>query len=161
MAKIIIIRNTYGGTEYLLNALEYVSDARALYRRGFGVNPYNYEEAYDQMLIVREYFGKASGNPLVHIVIAFNDEVKDLETATEYTQKCASYFSSMYQVLYCTHMKDTHCGSMHAHLVINSVSYLNGKMITTGYEEMYFFNEHVSEVTGQKFTFEFDNKALY
>ncbi|WP_295085826.1 hypothetical protein [Ruminococcus sp.] len=50
---------------------------------------------------------------------------------------------------------------MHAHLVINSVSYLNGQMITTGYEEMYFFNEYVSEVTGQKCTFEFDNKALY
>lgn len=113
------------------------------------------------MLIVREYFGKTSGNPLVHIVIAFNDDVKDLETAAEYTQKCASYFSPMYQVLYCTHMKDTHCGSMHGHIVINSVSYLNGKMITTGYEEMYFFNEYVSEVTGQKCTFEFDNKALY
>ena len=29
MAKIDIIRNTYGGLEYLLNALAYVSDDRA------------------------------------------------------------------------------------------------------------------------------------
>lgn len=30
MAKIDIIRNTYGGLEFLLNALAYVSDDRAL-----------------------------------------------------------------------------------------------------------------------------------
>lgn len=30
MAKIAIIRNTYGGTQYLQKALNYVSDKRAL-----------------------------------------------------------------------------------------------------------------------------------
>ena len=159
MAKIDIIRNTYGGLEYLLNALAYASDARSLYRGGFGVNPYNYEEAYNQMLIVRIWFNKTSGNPLVHIVIAYNDKVKELAVAAEYGKKCAEYFAGKYQVLFCTHLKDTKCGSLHTHIIINSVSYHNGQMITTGYEEMYFFCEYVAKVTGQKCAFHFDNKA--
>lgn len=161
MAKINIIRNTYGGVDYLLNALAYLSDARSLYCGGFGVNPYNYEEAYMQMLIVRKWFNKVSGNPLVHIIIAYNDKVKELAVAAVYGQKCAMYFAGKYQVLYCTHLKDTKCGSMHTHIIINAVSYQNGQMITTGYNEMFFFCEYVAKVTGQKCWFYFDNKAIY
>ena len=112
------------------------------------------------MLIVRKWFNKVSGNPLVHIVIAYNDKVTDLEVAAKYGKKCAEFFAGKYQVLYCTHLKDTECGSMHTHIVINAVSYHNGQMITTGYEEMTFFCQFVSEVTGQKCSFEFDNKAI-
>ena len=161
MAKIDIIRNTYGGLEYLLNALAYVSDDRALYRGGYGVNPYDYTKAYNQMLMTRQYFNKVSGNPLVHIVIAYNDKVKDIAVAAKYGQKCAMYFTGKYQVLYCTHLKDTDCGSMHTHIIINAVGYHSGQMIQTGYEEMYFFCQHVSKVTGQKCWFYFDNKAVY
>ena len=132
MAKINIIRNTYGGLEYLLNALAYVSDGRALYRGGLGVNPYDYKKSYIQMLIVRKWFNKLSGNPLVHIVIAYNDQVKDIAVAAMYGQKCAMYFADKYQVLYCTHLKD-----------------------------MAFFCEYVAKVTGQKCWFYFDNKAIY
>ena len=150
MAKIDIIRNTYGGLDYLQNALAYVSDERALYRGGYGVDPYNYTRAYDQMLIVRKWFNKLSGNPLVHIVIAYNDQVKDIAVAAVYGQKCAMYFAGKFQVLYCTHLKDTDCGSIHTHIIINSVGYQNAQMITTGYEEMAFFCEYVTAVTGQK-----------
>ena len=84
MAKIDVIRNTYGGLEYLQNALDYVSDDRALYRGGYGVNSYDYNMAYNQMLYIRQYFNKVSGNPLVHIVIAYNDQVKDIAVAAMY-----------------------------------------------------------------------------
>ena len=161
MAKIDIIRNTYGGLEYLQNALEYVSDDRALYRGGFGVDPYNCSNAYDQMLLTRKYFNKTSGNPLVHIVIAYNDEVKDIAVAAEYGRKCAMYFAGKFQLLYCTHLKDTLCGSLHTHIIINSVSYVNGQMIVTGWEEMNAYCQYVAQVTGQKCWFYFDNKAVY
>ncbi|WP_303821574.1 relaxase/mobilization nuclease domain-containing protein [Ruminococcus flavefaciens] len=159
MAKIDVIRNTYGGLEYLNNALGYVSDDRALYRGGYGVNPYDYSMAYNQMLYTRQYFNKVSGNPLVHIIIAYNDQVKDLATAARYGQQCAQYFSPYYQILYCTHEKDNTCGSFHTHIIINAVSYINGQMIQTGYEEMNTFCNYVSQVTGQSCRFYFDNKA--
>ena len=161
MAKIDIIRNTYGGVKYLQNALNYVSDDRALYRGGYGVNPYDSSMAYDQMLYTRRYFNKVSGNPLVHIVVAYNDDVKDIDTAAMYGQNCAYYFANKFQVLYCTHAKDFHCGYYHTHIVINSVSYINGQMITTGYEEMNAYCNYVARVIGQRCRFYFDNKAVY
>lgn len=50
MARISVIRNTYGGTQYLQNALNYVTDERALYGGGYGVNPYDSHIAYNQMI---------------------------------------------------------------------------------------------------------------
>ncbi|WP_413777963.1 relaxase/mobilization nuclease domain-containing protein [Ruminococcus sp. YRD2003] len=78
-----------------------------------------------------------------------------------YGRECARYFFNRFQLLYCTHQKDTNCGSMHTHIIINAVSYLNGQMIVTGYEEMNAFCQHVAQVTGQKCWFYFDNKAVY
>ena len=161
MAKIDIIRNTYGGMEYLKNALAYVSDGRAIYQGGYGVTPYDYRMAYEQMLYTRQFFNKVSGNPLVHIVIAYNNEVKDIETAAYYGQKCAQYFGDRFQVLFCNHMRDNNCCRFHTHVIINAVSYVNGMMITTGWEEMNAYCDYVTAVTGQKSWFYFDNKAVY
>ncbi len=161
MAKIDIIRNTYRGVNYLQNALNYVSDSRAMSGGGYGVNPYDPNIAYDQMMAVRQYFGKASGNPLVHIVVAYNNSVKDINTAARFGQQCANFFSSRFQVLYCTHKKDFHCGHFHTHIIINSVSFINGQMIQTGYNEMKSYCDFITQVTGQKSWFYFDNKAIY
>lgn len=159
MAKIDMIRNIYGGLEYLQRAVNYVTDDRALYGGGYGVDPYNTNNAYEQMLATRQYFGKLSGNPLVHIIIAYNDSVKDLITAARYGLECAKHFSDRFQVLYCTHAKDFNCGKFHTHIIINAVSYINGQMIQTGYDEMNVFCSYVSQVTGQRSWFYFDNKA--
>ncbi len=95
MAKVSIIRNTYGGTQYLQNALNYVSDSRAMYGGGYGVDPYDPNIAYDQMMATRRYFGKVSGNPLVHIVVAYNDSVKDINTAARFGQQCAQFLNRL------------------------------------------------------------------
>ena len=159
MAEIKIIRNTYGGMEYLHNSLGYISDERSLCRGGYGVDPYDYDRAYEQMLAIRQYFGKVSGNPLVHIIIAYDSSITDLETAAQNGMLCAQYFSYKYQLLYCTHEKDTFCGSFHTHIIINAVSFFNGQMISTGFEEMKDFCSYVIQITGQKCWFYFDNKA--
>ncbi len=150
MAKIDVIRNTYGGLDYLQNAVDYVSDERALYKCGFGVTPYDTATAYNQMFMTRQYFGEISGNPLVHIVIAYDDSVKDINTAASYGHQGAKFFADRFQVLYCTHEKDFHCGRFHTHIIINSVSYINSQMIQTGYNEMKSYCDYITQVTGQK-----------
>lgn len=161
MAKVSVIRNTYGGTQYLQKALNYVSDSRAMCGGGYGVNPYDSNIAYDQMMATRRYFGKVSGNPLVHIVVAYNGEVKDIETAARFGHQCAQYFANRFQVMYCSHNKDMGCSSFHTHIIINAVSYINGQMIQTGYAEMNAYCDFVTQLTGQKSCFYFDNKAVY
>lgn len=95
-----------------------------------------------------------------HIVVAYNDSVKDLNTAARFGQQCAQFFSSRFQLLYCTHEKDFQCGNFHTHIIINAVSYINGQMIQTGYGEMKAYCDFVTQVTGQKSWFYFDNKAI-
>ncbi len=161
MARISVIRNTYGGPQYLQNALNYVTDSRTMFVRGYGVNPYDPNMAYDQMMAVRQYFEKTSGNPLVHIVVAYNNSVTDIRTAARFGQQIVQLFARLFQLLYCTHEKDFQCGQFHTHIIINAVSYINGQMIRTGPKEMSEFCDYVTQVTGQKSWFYFDNKAVY
>lgn len=161
MAKIDVIRNTFGGLQYLQNAVNYVTDERALYGGGYGVNPYDSCAAYNQMMLTRQYYGKVSGNPLVHIVIAYDGNVRDIKTAARFGQQCAQYFSRRFQILYCTHYKDMGGSSFHTHIIINAVNYINGQMIHTGYDEMNAYCSFVTQVTGQKSWFYFENKDVY
>lgn len=111
------------------------------------------------MTAVKIYYNKRSGNPLIHIVISYGSEVKDIETAVSYGKKCAEYFASDYQIKYSTHKKDAGCSSYHTHIVINSVSYKDGHMFNSGYDNMNSFCEYVADVTGQKTQLHFKNKA--
>lgn len=77
MANIDVIRNTYGGMCYLENAIQYVQDERANYLDSFGVSAYSLPMAMNQMVATRRYFGKVSGNPLVHVVISYDSSVTE------------------------------------------------------------------------------------
>jgi hypothetical protein len=50
MVTVKLIRNTNGGLDYLFRACRYADNTeRAIYVNGFGVNPYNLNDAYDRM----------------------------------------------------------------------------------------------------------------
>jgi len=86
---------------------------------------------------------------VVHIVVSYNESVKDIITATRLSAKIAGFFK-WYQYVYCTHEKDGECSCFHMHLVINSVSYLDGKLISSWVGYMQQFCAHVAAITGQK-----------
>lgn len=58
MAKIIVKRGMPGDDTHLGNALDYVSDGRALMIGGNGVDYTDPNEAYRQMNAVKEYYEK-------------------------------------------------------------------------------------------------------
>ena len=78
MVAVIIKKNTCPDNNYLLNACRYVLDERAIAPGGFGVSAYSAETAYAQMKAVREYFNKDSMNPLIHIIISYDNAIPDL-----------------------------------------------------------------------------------
>lgn len=158
MAEVMIIRNTYGGSEYVRNAVNYVLDERAVHKGGFGVNTYNSTDVYNQFMAVKNYYQKEDFNPLVHFVVAFGKGVDTKEKAVFCTYMIAQYFSSEYQVIYCIHKKDAGNSSYHAHIIVNSVSYRDGYMMETGWYEMNKVCELVSKVTHENTHFIFKNK---
>lgn len=68
------------------------------------------------------------------------------------TYRLASYYKNDYQVLFCTHEKDRSCPRYcyHMHMMINSVSYRDGKMFISSIENMNQFCDYVTEITGRK-----------
>lgn len=150
MVNVIMIRNTYGGLEYLRNGCFYVTNyARAIAPGGFGVNYTDAVACYNNMLAVKNFYHKTSDNPLLHIVVSYSDNVTDISTATCLSARIASFFNG-YQYVYCTHEKDRECSCFYMHLVINSVSYLDGKLISSWVGYMQQFCAHVAAITGQK-----------
>ncbi|MDE5770565.1 MAG: relaxase/mobilization nuclease domain-containing protein [Ruminococcus sp.] len=157
-------RDTEGDLYYLVNACKYLEDPeRVLALGGYGVNPYNVESTVYQMIQVKKYFSKTSGNPLIHFIISYGTNVYDVETAAALSEKIASYFYDTYQTLWCLHEKERwHNERMtslyHTHIVINSVSYRNGRMYDGNPHEINQFCNYVSGVTGQPNRFYFGKK---
>ena len=87
MVVMDVIRDTQGGLKYLRNACEYLEDEeKSVYTGGFGVNPYNVNQTYKQMVSIRQYFEKTSGNPLMHFIISFDEAVQKEEDAIMFTK---------------------------------------------------------------------------
>lgn len=132
MAVVKVMRNTYGGTGYIRNLCAYIHNSKyMIYCSGYGVCAFDHEKAADEMIATRRFFHKESGNPLFHIVVAFDDSIKDKKLAWSYLVKIAGFFMLDHQVYFGMHGKDDECPHLHGHMLINSVSFVNGKMLNT------------------------------
>lgn len=159
MVYVKLIRHTYGGLEYLKNAIFYLGDKEE--RKGvggYGANPYNLHRAYEQMRYIRIYYNKLSGNPLIHLIVSYDECVQDAETACEYTRKIAKYLGDSYQLLWAVHKLNHGVSQYHAHIVTNSVGYKNGLMFHSGRKEMKMFCNYVSNITRSECRFFFEKE---
>ena len=161
-----MIRHTDDGLRYLYNALHYTMGIHTDYDKRYSPNVDIYN-AYEQFLFVKKYFGKTSGNPVFHFIVVYNAKstwgYNDEHTA-EMSHRIASYFSDRYQIVYGIHHKPCYnkCGKCtslyHVHFIMNSVSYIDGKMFSGNCTEFYAFLEHIKRVTGDKsWTMEYDS----
>ena len=78
----------------------------------------------ESMKLISEQFGKTNGVQLRHFIISFYpNELTDPAIANEIAKQFMLFFASEYQVIYAVHEDRLH---IHIHIVINSVSYLDG-----------------------------------
>ena len=162
--KLIVKQNA--GKEYLRNAVNYITEnADACFYSGINICP---EKAYMQMRNVKKYFGKTSGKQLVHFVVCFNNEVDDITTAKRYARKIVEYYKSRYQILYAIHQELRHTKSgyakswFHVHIVINSVSFVDGKMFADNKKDIGRFMEYISKVVGDEWwRIYYDNTCMF
>ena len=151
-----IMRHTDGGYDYLNNAVNYVLFGKASYDC-IGSPNTSLEYPLEQMHYVKQYYDKRSCNPLFHFILVYNNRTAyDVERAKEFTRKIAEYFAPRYQIIWCVHEKhmSSKYGSVaslyHAHFVINSVSYVDGKMFAGDRSCYYSFLEYVKSITRDK-----------
>ena len=154
-----VIRNTNDGLQYMYNALNYITYGHTDCDKVYSINT-DKDNAYDQFFTVKRYFDKTSGNPVFHFILVFNTRTtrfNDLEYTESICRNIANYFANRFQIVWCIHEKRTSkkyggCASFyHAHFVMNSVSYIDGKMFGGSYAEIYAFLEHIKRVTGDNY----------
>ena len=162
MVLVKVKRDITGGERYLKNALHYVfgkEDDKPVSISGNGVDTTSVNAAFEQMHNVKKYYGKTSGNPLVHLMVTYDNSVDDPDTAVQYTDEIADYFADRFQTLQCTHHEEQNNGKSlyHTHIVANSVSFTDGMMFKSGRPDLQGFCEHIEEVTGQKTLLKFES----
>jgi hypothetical protein len=95
------------------------------------------EIAYQQMTAAKQRFGKTGGNLAYHAYQSFApDEVAPEECHQIGVLLAKRIWGDRYEVLVTTHL-NTRC--VHNHLVVNSVSFVDGKKLNNNYA-MYFKN---------------------
>ncbi len=112
---------------------------------GLSENP---DDMIQQMVCVQRYFGMEEPLEMIHLIVDYGDLVKDDETASAYSESCAEYFCRNHQIYHCTH-QDMQSLSYHVHLLINPISYLDGKILNPNIENMNRFCQYISESTSR------------
>ena len=115
-------------TEYsdLRNTLHYAGNKEKTENFYFvsGINC-DADKAYEQMVHVKKHFGKMHGNVAYHGYQSFRPGEVTPQQCHEIGLKLArQLWGERYQVLVATHLDKDH---LHNHLLINSVSYVDGK----------------------------------
>ena len=112
-------------TEHLINSKKEKDDSLF-----YGVNcADNPAIAAYQMQQTKAYYNKQNGRQYKHYVLSFAPDEIDINSAKEYAKKLAEKcFGDRYEVAVGIH-KNSAGGKIHAHFVVNSVSFIDGKKL--------------------------------
>lgn len=89
-----------------------------------GYNRVDINHPAESMAATSAQFGKSHGVQLRHFIISFDvDEINDPALANEIAYQFMQFFAHEYQAVYAIHEGTE---NIHIHLVINSVSYIDG-----------------------------------
>jgi len=107
------------------------------------VNLKSIETAAVEMEAVTQRFHKEFGKRLSHIIISFSpQEVQTVSKVEWIARACAQYYGDRYQVLYCVHATS----NIHIHMIVNRVSFVDGRKYPDKYEDRQAFWCHVHHV---------------
>ena len=150
MDNVMIKRCAPGDDEHRENLVNYLSDERKLAMGGNGVDYHDPDAVIMQMQTVTDYFDKSHRCPAVQLIVAFDEKVKDADTAVGYIKEIAERLPDEYQSLYCVHEKDAEYNSYHGHILINPVSTKDGRQFDTSCKNVNHFCDEITEVTGNE-----------
>lgn len=106
-----------------------------------------------QMAQTKAYFNKNDGRQYKHYVLSFAPGEIDINSAKEYAKKLAvKCFGERYEVAVGIHKNSTG-GKIHAHFVVNSVSFIDGKKLHFSKSDLNNFkniNDSISKKYGLK-----------
>lgn len=110
------------------------------------INLQSIDTASAEMEFVAQKFKKEFGKKISHTIIEFNkQEVPSVSIAERIASACAQYYAASYQVFYCVHMEP----NPHIHMIINRVSFVDGKKYPDKFADREGFWRHVRYILNE------------
>lgn len=109
------------------------------------VNISSLSSAANEMAEVARTAHKEFGKRITHTIITFSpDELKhiSMDSLNRIAQRCLEHYSSRYQVVYGIHGTPV----AHIHMVMNRVSFVDGKKYPDRYQDRICFWQHVQDI---------------
>ncbi len=133
----------YHDLEFLADRLQYVMNPFKT-NGYFGSICVNAEDAYAQMIYVKQFYQKINGRQFIHFSVSlekFND--MDLNKVWNIAYDIGMWFGEKYQVVFGIH-QDT--DNIHIHYIVNSVSYKDGRKLTMELNDLERFKKYVISI---------------
>lgn len=141
MASVKIVQESYNTKNHMNNLIYYI-ERKADFCCGYGISMKNATSVIDEFERIKEaWFKSEDGRRQVrHLIVSFADGEVDLDEAVKIAWDIAEYYGQRYQVFYGIH-NDT--DNIHIHFAINTVSFIDGKMLSEGYTELMLIKENI------------------
>lgn len=100
-----------------------------------------YDEAYDDMKIIKVLHNKTKGRQYIHFIISFDKGISYLK-AFDICEEILDYFSDEYQIVFAVHENTE---NIHGHFILNTVA-VDGRKFRQSTKEMLSFRTFVNEI---------------
>lgn len=142
------VNNIYGNKNDLKNLVAYAikpSKCREGVYGAQGVLKSNAENMWRQMQDIKEYYRKTERKQAYHYIVSFDKEEMlhiGLKESLEIGYKVCGFFHG-FQAVFGVHTNEE---NLHIHLILNPVSYINGKKYTMNKSGLSDLKRHVNNV---------------
>lgn len=149
MVVVKIMPNSYMDKNAVADLIHYALTDKGTgecvrYRGSLGVDSCSAERMVGQFQIVKRAFDKTGGRQVRHLIVSFSDD-ENMGPFCTYAIgfKIAEYFGDCYQVVFGVHEDSAR---LHIHLIINTVSYIDGKMYSKGPNEAKELEQYINGI---------------
>lgn len=143
MEIVKIVNKSYETKKAMINLVFYVSSGSEEIG-GFGLSMASPETVLYEFEAIKRYWNKnEEGRRQVrHIIVSFEEDYLRIDDVRKLAWLIAEYYGNHYQVFYGIHDNTEH---IHIHFVVNTVSFVDGKMISEGFADLQNFINYVKE----------------
>ena len=144
MAKLVMKNKTYKTKVALYNVLAYiVENSESLGGCGISISSTNI--IYCEFEAIKRIWMKPEEGKrqVKHFYVSFGRKEIGYKMVLQIAWTIAEYYGKRYQVLYGIH---TDTANLHIHYAINTVSFVDGKMLSEGYDDFQKLNNEIQEI---------------
>lgn len=161
MSLVKVTESSYNDAYALADVFNYCGKmGKCIYWDGLGVCLHNIRTAMDSMRIIKRSYGKDSGKQLHHVIISIyrdmyvknEQELKNKKSTERICRSligmeiCEYIYNLGFQNVYFLHDDAQY---VHLHILVNSVSYMNGIKLTN----LYSFRNNIEQCLKNNYPF--------